>query len=330
VGEAIDLKVDVAGRNATARNHTATHLLQSALRQVLGEHVKQAGSLVEPERLRFDFTHFSAMTTPEIRKVEELVNGFIMINNPVDSREMAASEAMASGATALFGEKYGDSVRVVKVGEVSMELCGGTHVSAAGDIGFFKIVSEGGIAAGVRRIEAVTGAGAVGFVHDMENEQLKLAGLVKADGAGILDRVERIMARQKELQREVEILSAQLNAGKSADLLADAREISGVRVLATEVMTDDVKKLRELADSLRDRMGSGVLALGADINGKATLLVMVSSDLTARFKAGDLIRDMARIVGGSGGGKPEMAQAGGSQPEKLAEAMARLYELIGG
>lgn len=328
-GEAVDLKVDVSGRTATARNHTATHLLQSALRQVLGEHVKQAGSLVEPERLRFDFTHFSAMTATEIKKVEEIVNGFIMMNNAVDSREMAAADAMSSGATALFGEKYGDSVRVVRVGEVSMELCGGTHVQAAGDIGFFKIVSEAGIAAGVRRIEAVTGAGAVRFVQEMDNEQLKLAQLVKAEGGGILERVERILARQKELQREVETLRAQLNAGKSADLLAGVREISGVRVLSVEVATDDVKKLRELADSLKDQLGSGILSLGANIGGKATLLVSVSSDLTSRFKAGDLIREMAPIVGGSGGGKAEMAQAGGSQPERLAEALEKLYSLIG-
>ena len=328
LGEAVDLKVDVPGRTSTARNHTATHLLQSALRQVLGEHVKQAGSLVEPERLRFDFTHFSAMTTAEIKKVEEIVNGFIMMNDPVNSREMAVAEAKSSGATALFGEKYGESVRVVRIGEVSMELCGGTHVQAAGDIGFFKIVSEGGIAAGVRRIEAVTGAGAVRFVHEMENEQLKLAGLVKTEGGGILDRVERILGRQKELQREVETLRAQLNAGKSADLLAGIREIGGVKVLSAEVTTDDVKKLRELADSLKDQLGSGVLALGANIGGKATLLVSVSSDLTSRFKAGDLIREMAPIVGGSGGGKPEMAQAGGNQPERLAESLEKLYSLI--
>jgi len=209
-----------------------------------------------------------------------------------------------------------------------MELCGGTHVAAAGDIGFFKIVSEGGIAAGVRRIEAVTGAGAVRFVHEMENEQLKLAGLVKAEGGSILDRVERILVRQKDLQREVETLRAQLNAGKSVNLLAGIREIGGVKALSVEVAADDIKKLRELADSLKDQLGSGILSLGANIGGKATLLVSVSSDLTSRFKAGDLIREMAPIVGGSGGGKPEMAQAGGSQPERLAEALEKLYALI--
>jgi len=329
-GEAVDLQVDSPERLATARNHTATHLLQSALREVLGEHVKQAGSLVESDRLRFDFTHFSAVTPAELARVEELVNGFIMKNARVDSREMAVAEAISSGATALFGEKYGDSVRVVRVGDVSMELCGGTHVGAAGDIGFFKIVSEAGIAAGVRRIEAVTGSGALRFVRQIEDDQKQLAGLVRAEGGAIIDKVERLIARQKELQREVEMLRAQLNAGRSADLLAGTREIGGVKALAVEVKADDVRKLRELADSLKDRLGSGILALGADIDGKATLLVAVSADLTGRFKAGDLIREMAPLIGGSGGGKPELAQAGGSRPDNLAAALEKLYSLVGG
>ncbi|HZV83070.1 MAG TPA: alanine--tRNA ligase, partial [Geobacteraceae bacterium] len=329
-GEAVDLKVNTPERLATARNHTATHLLQSALRVVLGEHVKQAGSLVEPDRLRFDFTHFSAVTAEEIARVEDLVNGYIMTNTQVDSREMAAADAISSGATALFGEKYGDTVRVVRVGEVSMELCGGTHVVAAGDIGLFKIISEAGIAAGVRRIEAVTGSGALGFVRQLEDEQRKVAALVRAEGGAILDKVERLVTRQKELQREVDTLRSQLNAGKSADLLANIREIGGVKALATEVAVDDVKKLRELADTLKDKLGSGVLALGADIGGKATLLVAVSSDLTGRFKAGDLVREMAPEVGGSGGGKPELAQAGGSRPEGIKAALDKLYVLMGG
>jgi alanyl-tRNA synthetase len=329
-GEAVDLKVDTPERLATARNHTATHLLQSALRSVLGEHVKQAGSLVEPERLRFDFTHFSAVTTEELHRAEDLVNEYIMANARVDSREMAVADAVASGATALFGEKYGDNVRVVRVGDVSMELCGGTHVVAAGDIGCFKITSEGGIAAGVRRIEAVTGGGALSYVRQLEEEQRKLALLVRAEGGAILDRVERLISRQKELQREVDTLESKLNAGKSADLLAGSREINGVKVLATEVSVEDVKKLRELADTLKDKLGSGILALAADIAGKATLLVAVSSDLTGRFKAGDLVRQMAPEVGGSGGGKPELAQAGGSNPAGIAAALEKLYSLIGG
>ncbi|HEY5974754.1 MAG TPA: alanine--tRNA ligase [Geobacteraceae bacterium] len=329
-GEAVDLTVAGAERQATARNHTATHLLQSALRQVLGDHVKQAGSLVGPDRLRFDFTHFSAMTDDEVGRVEELVNGYIMENAPVHAREMELTEAMGSGATALFGEKYGDRVRVVKVGEVSSELCGGTHVGAAGDIGFCKILSETGIAAGVRRIEAVTGSGAVRYVQELADEQRQLAGLVKAEGGSVIDRVERLLARQKELQREIESLQGQVNAAKSADLLADVREVGGVRALAVQVPADDVKQLRELADSLKDRLGSGLLALGADIDGKATLLVTVSKDLTGRFKAGELVRQLAPLVGGSGGGKPELAQAGGSQPEKLGEALEKFYALLAG
>ncbi len=327
-GEAVDLRVDSFRRVATARNHTATHLLQSALRTLLGEHVKQAGSLVEPERLRFDFTHFSAMTTDEIRKVEELVNGYIMMNAQVDSEEMAAVDAISGGATALFGEKYGDRVRVVKVDNVSMELCGGTHVSAAGDIGLFKIYSEGGIAAGVRRIEALTGSGALSFIQQMEDEKRQLAALVKAEGGGIIDRVERILARQKDLQREIETLQAQVNVGKSNDLLAEIRQIDGVNILAVKVVVDDIRKLRELSDSLKDRLGSGVIALGAEISGKATLLVAVTNDLTGRFKAGELIREMAPLIGGSGGGKAELAQAGGSIVENLQSSLDKLYSII--
>ena len=328
-GEAVDLKVDNPERKATARNHTATHLLQSALKQVLGAHVKQQGSLVTPERLRFDFTHFSAPTPAEMLQVEELVNGYVLENATVHSREMELAEAMGSGATALFGEKYGEKVRVVKVGEVSSELCGGTHVGAAGDIGFIKIVSEGGIAAGVRRIEAVTGSGAVQFVQQLEEERKQLASLVKAEGGNLIDKVERLLARQKELQREVESLQARLNASASADLLAEVREIGGVKVLAVQVKADDVKKLRELADSLKERLGTGILALGADIDGKATLLVAVAAELTARFKAGELIKAAAPLVGGSGGGKPELAQAGGSQPEHLGAALEKICSIIG-
>jgi alanyl-tRNA synthetase len=210
-----------------------------------------------------------------------------------------------------------------------MELCGGTHVYAAGDIGFFKIASEAGIAAGVRRIEAVTGSGSLRFVRQLEDEQRQLATLVKAEGGGIIDKVERLLAKQKELQREVETLQAQVNAGKSADLLAGIREIGGVRILAVKVSVDDIRKLRELADSLKERIGSGVLALGAEIGGKATLLVAVTGDLTDRFKAGELIREMAPLIGGSGGGKPELAQAGGSQTGNLPLALEKLYSIIG-
>ncbi|MCM2359059.1 MAG: alanine--tRNA ligase [Geobacteraceae bacterium] len=328
VGEAADLTVAVGERSATARNHTATHLLQSALREVLGEHVKQAGSLVAPDRLRFDFTHFSAMTPEEIRRAEDLVNGYIMLNDEVHGQEMAVQEALESGATALFGEKYGERVRVVRVGGVSTELCGGTHVHAAGDIGFFKIISETGIAAGVRRIEAVTGTGALAFVRRLEDEQKRIAFLVKAEGSDPVDKLEKLLARQKELQREIETLQGRLNSAKSADLLAGLKEVAGVKVLAARVESADPKGLRELADTLKARLGSGIIALGCESGGKATLLVAVTSDLTGRFKAGEIVKALAPVIGGSGGGKPDLAQAGGGQPDKLTEALETIYSLI--
>jgi len=328
VGDAADLKVADAERSATARNHTATHLLQAALRQVLGDHVKQSGSLVNRDHLRFDFTHFSAMTAEELELVEDLVNANIMDNSEVTAREMSLDKAMESGATALFDEKYGDRVRVVKVGDVSAEFCGGTHVRASGDIGLFKIVSESGIAAGVRRIEALTGTGALRYARCLEDERKKIASLLKAEGGDTVDRVARLVARQKELQREIEALQGKLNASASADLLAGVRDIGGVKALAVKVDMDDPKGLRELSDSLKDRLGSGVLAIGTEKDGKATLLVAVTKDLTGRFKAGDLIKGLAPLIGGSGGGKPELAQAGGSMPEKLGEALEKLYSLL--
>ncbi len=327
-GDAADLAVAADERNSTARNHTATHLLQSALRDVLGEHVKQSGSLVTPERLRFDFTHFSALQPAELRQVEELVNGFIMANDAVHTEVMAMDEAIGSGATALFGEKYGDQVRVVKVGAISSELCGGTHVRAAGDIGFFKIVSEAGIAAGVRRIEALTGRGALKFTQQLEEEQKRIAALVKAEGGDNVDKINRFLTRQKELQREIETLQGRLNASHSADLLANSREIGGVKVLAVKVDMPDPKGLRELADTLKERVGSGIIVLACETEGKAHLLVAVTKDLTSRFKAGDIIKELAPIVGGSGGGKPELAQAGGSQPARIAEVLEKSYALL--
>lgn len=329
LGDAVNLTVDVDERRATARNHTATHLLQAALRKVLGDHIKQAGSLVEPDRLRFDFTHFTGMTSEELQQVEQLVNGWIMENPELNIHEMGVQEATDSGATALFDEKYGDTVRVVRVGEVSAELCGGTHVRAAGDIGLFKILSEGGIAAGVRRIEGSTGFNALGFVRKLEDERRAVADLLKADSSKLYDRIEKLVDRQRELQREVESLQGKLNAAQSGDLLSQVREIGGVKLLAVQVQVADVKALRDMADQLRDKLGSGVLVLGAELDGKANLLVAVTKDLTNRFKAGELVGQLAPVVGGRGGGKPELAQAGGTQPEKLAEALAAVPDLLG-
>ncbi len=330
VGDAADLKVSKSERDATCRNHTATHLLQSALRRVLGDHVKQAGSLVSQGRLRFDFTHFSAVTDEELRRIEEIVNTFVMANDPVVTREMNVAEAIEAGATALFDEKYGDSVRVVRVGEISMELCGGTHVRAAGDIGLFKIVSEAGIAAGVRRIEALTGLGALDFVRQMEDEQREIAALLKAEAGNTRDRLEKLLARQKELQREIETLQSKLNVAASGDLLSQATLVGSVRLLAVQVQAEDIKALRDLSDTLKDRIGEGVIALGAAIGGKANLLVAVTKNLSGTIRAGDIIKRIAPLVGGSGGGKPELAQAGGNQPEKLDEALAAVSGILAG
>ena len=327
-GDAVNLTVHTEKRRATARNHTATHLLQAALRQVLGEHIKQAGSLVEPGRLRFDFTHFTGVSTAELQQVENLVNSWIMENDELNIREMGMQEAVDSGATALFDEKYGSTVRVVRVGEISSELCGGTHVRASGDISLFKILSEGGIAAGVRRIEGATGFNALAFVRQMEEERRTVAELLKTDSSRLLDRVEKLVERQKELQREVEALQGKLNAAQSGDLLSQAQEVAGVKLLAVQVQVADVKALRDLADQLRDKLGSGVLVLGAELDGKANLLVVVTKDLTDRFKAGELVGKLAPIVGGRGGGKPELAQAGGPNPEKLPEALAAAASLL--
>ncbi|MDY0300668.1 MAG: alanine--tRNA ligase [Trichlorobacter sp.] len=328
VGDQVNLHVEVDERKATARNHTATHLLQAALCQLLGEHIKQAGSLVEPERLRFDFTHFAALTAAEIQQVEDLVNRWILDNQPLCVSEMEMQEAIASGATALFDEKYGDTVRVVRVGEVSAELCGGTHVQAAGDIGLFKIISESGIAAGVRRIEATTGFNAIRLVRKLEEERRTVADLLKTDSSKMLNRVEKLVAQQRELQKEVEALQGKLNAAQSGDLLNQCQDINGIKLLAAQVQVADIKALRDLADQLRDRLASGVLVLGAELDGKANLLVAVTKDLTDRFKAGELVGKLAPIVGGRGGGKPELAQAGGNQPDKLQEALAAAAKLF--
>ncbi|MDD4457355.1 MAG: alanine--tRNA ligase, partial [Syntrophotalea acetylenica] len=327
-GDAATLEVDAERRRATALNHTATHLLQAALIEVLGDHVKQAGSLVTPERLRFDFVHFSAMTPQELDKVETLVNCRIRQNAGVDTREMAHEEAVGAGATALFGEKYGEKVRVVRVGDISMELCGGTHAQASGDIGLFKILQETGIAAGVRRIEAVTGAKALEVIKDQERTLDHLANLIKTDRPQLETRLRKLLERQKELEREVESLQGRLNADQAGDLLRQAVAIDGVSVVCGRVDNLDGKALRELADQVRERMTSGVLVLGSAHDGKAGLLVAVTKDLTRRLQAGALVKQLAAMVGGGGGGRPDLAQAGGSKPELLGEALASVPQVI--
>ncbi len=326
------IKVDDQRRQKIVLNHTATHLLQAALQKILGDHIKQAGSLVEPERLRFDFTHFSPVTSEELIKIEEEVNAQIRVNAEVGSQVMAADDAQAAGAMALFGEKYGDEVRVITVGDYSMELCGGTHASAAGDIGLFRILSEGGIAAGVRRIEAVTGDGALAQVHQQQQTLQRLASLVKSDPQQLETRLQKLLEQQKELEKELEQMQAKANADRSGELINQAQDVSGVKLLATKVDGIDGKGLREFSDQLRDKLGSGVLVLVSTEGGKVALLVAVTKDLTGKIKAGDLIKPLAEIVGGRGGGRPEMAQAGGPDISKvealLQAAPEKLHQLL--
>ena len=327
-GDEVLLAVTEGRRRMIAANHTATHLLHAALRRVLGEHVKQAGSLVEPDRLRFDFTHFSPLSRAEIRRVEQLVNEEIRANTRLNVALLRREEALQSGAAALFGEKYGETVRVVAVGDFSKELCGGTHVGATGEIGLFKIVSESGIAASTRRIEGCCGAVALGRTQELEDEVLEFAAKLKTSPAELALRLEKLLARQKELERQAAELAARAARFDYEAVLSEATEVNGVRVLACRLEADSAKTLREAGDRLRDKMGSGIAVLAADLQGKVGLLALVSKDLTSRYRAGEIVKQVARLVGGSGGGRPDMAQAGGSQPEKIAEALAAVPKIV--
>jgi alanyl-tRNA synthetase len=328
IGQQVDMTVDGEARQATALNHTATHILHAVLVEILGDHVKQAGSLVTPDRLRFDFNHFSPVTPQELRRIEIEVNRHIRENDAVVSEEMEHERAIAAGATALFGEKYGERVRVVNLGEFSMELCGGTHAAAAGDIGLFKIVQETGIAAGVRRIEAVTGDKAVALIQQQEETISRVAGVIKSDRGHLENRLLKMVERQKELERELAALESRLKAGQADDILARTKEVNGVKLLTAEVEPTDAKGLRDMADKLRDKLGSGVIAIGCSHEGKANLLVVVTKDLTDRLHAGKLVAALAAEVGGRGGGRPDLAQAGGPEPAKLGTALAKTTDLV--
>jgi alanyl-tRNA synthetase len=320
-GDRVEALVDGPRRRATALNHSATHLLHAALRHVLGGHVQQKGSLVGPDRLRFDFSHFEPVSRGQLLDIERLVNQEIRENHLVETRIMSLEDAKGSGALALFGEKYGDRVRVLRMGDFSTELCGGTHVKAVGDIGLFKIVSEGGIAAGVRRIEAMTGAGALDWVEADEDRLLRLAGLLKGGREDLDDRVAGLLERSRGLEKELEQLKARLASSAGKDLASQAQEIGGIKVLAARLDGVDPKALRETLDQLKDKLGSGVVVLAAESDGKVSLAAGVTRDLTDRFKAGDLIREVAARVGGKGGGRPDMAQAGGSDPAGIPAAL---------
>ena len=330
----VTAEVDAEIRDATRRNHTATHLLHAALRQVLGSHVKQAGSLVAPDRLRFDFMHYQQLTAEEIARIERIVNDQIVLNTAVQTEVRSTQEAIAQGAMALFGEKYGDKVRVVSVPGFSMELCGGTHVRATGDIGLFVIVAESGVAAGVRRIEALTGLGALGWVQERRASLGRIVGALHVADDQAVEAIERIQGDIKRLSREVTQLKTKLAMGGGGTSNADETiEVSGVKLARRRVSSLNKDALRGLADSLRARIQSGVVVLASEDDGKVQIVVAVTSDLTSRIKAGQVVKELAPIVGGGGGGRPDFAEAGGRNPEKIDEllsaAPATIQKLLG-
>jgi alanyl-tRNA synthetase len=328
VGDEVEVQVDLERRRSTMKNHTATHLLQAALRKVLGPHIKQAGSLVAPDRLRFDFTHFAPLSPAEIERIEDEVNSQIWNNSQVVTTVMHLDEAMGSGAIALFGEKYQENVRVVEVPGFSKELCGGTHVPATGTIGLFKIVSEAGIAAGVRRLEAVTGAGALFRFRSDEQLLDTIQEEFRIGRPEIPALLEKMQAHIRDLQRQIGQLKIQVARANLGDVLAQARQIKGVRVLASVLPGTDRTALREIADDLKSRLGSGIIVLGTSQEGKVALIAMVTEDLARRVPAGKIIKGIAPIVGGSGGGKPELAEAGGKDSSGLADAIERTYAIV--
>ena len=328
VGAKAKMVVDLGRRAAIAANHSGTHLLQAALKAVLGDHVKQSGSLVTAERLRFDFTHFTRITDEELQRVETITNDMIRKNLPVDTEICSLSEALQTGATAVFDEKYADTVRVVKMGEMSMELCGGTHVTRTGDIGLLKILNETAIAAGVRRIKALTGAEALRHVQMAEEELKRTASLFKSGQLEVFKRTEKLQKSLRELEREIEALKSKLASRDSGDLLDEVKDIGGVKVLGAKVEIADAKVLREFGDKLRDRLGSGIILLAGKAGDRILLLCMVTKDLAGRFHAGNIISELAPVIGGKGGGRPDMAQAGGTQPENLDLLWTKLDALI--
>lgn len=331
VGDTVNLQVASAKRSDTCKNHSATHLLQKALKTVLGSHVEQKGSLVTPDRLRFDFAHFSPMTGEEIAKVEQLVNDAIAASYEVVTKEMPIEEAKKTGAMALFGEKYGDVVRVVDMGGYSVELCGGTHVANTGAITTFKIVSEAGVAAGVRRIEALTGAGVFAYYKEMESKLMEAAGLLKATPANLLDKLSHVLANEKALVSENESLKSKLAQDSLGDVMNQVVVVKDVKVLATSVNDVDMNGLRDLGDQLKGTIGDGVVVIASDCGGKVNLIAMATdAALKKGAHAGNLIKEIAPIVGGGGGGRPNMAQAGGKNPAGIPEALKAVAKVVEG
>ena len=326
VWDKIICTVDIQKRKAIMRNHTATHLLQASMRNIVGEHVKQAGSLVAPDKLRFDFMHFFPLSNAEIEEIEDMVNQEILENIDVEISVMDIKEAIASGATALFGEKYGETVRVVNVPGFSSELCGGTHCRATGDIGHFVIVSEGSVASGIRRIEALTGNAALGHFRRQENELRKIADMLKTEKPS--ERIERLLIEMKELEKEIERLKGRAASESSTALIEKARDVDGIKVISCRVDGLEKKDLRILADNLKERLGSGVIVLASAKDGEAAILSMVTKDLADKIKAGVILKKVSQLAGGRGGGKPEMAEGGTKEIEKLDGALEAVYDIV--
>ncbi len=328
-GARVTLKVDRARRDAAMLNHSATHILHYALRDILGSSVHQAGSMVAPERLRFDFNYKGPVGEAELATIEEEINARIREDAAVTTEEMAYDAALKAGALAFFGDKYGDVVRVVRMGDFSVELCGGTHVGRTGEVGLFKLEAESGVAAGVRRVEAFTGQGALEAIRRREKILAQMSDHLGARDAAALERLERLLAREKELEKKLRALEQKLVSGDhGAGADEQIREVGGVKVIVRKVAGIEPGAMRGMADQLRDKYKSAVVVIGSDLGDKVALLVAVTPDLVSKFKAGDIIRQIAPIVGGSGGGKPELAQAGGKDPAKLGAALERVFELL--
>ena len=327
VGDSVTAEIDAERRQSIVLNHSATHLMHAALREVLGEHVMQKGSLVAPDRLRFDFSHPQPVTVEELHRIEEMVNAAVRRNYETESSVMPFREAMDAGALAFFGDKYGDEVRVLRMGDFSMELCGGTHVSRTGDIGFFCIVSETGIASGVRRIEALTGAVANRWAWEQKELLRDTAEMIRAVPDNFREKLERLIEQNQSLEKELERLKSRQAHQAGGDLAQQAVEVEGIKVLGAQVDAD-AKSMRSMLDQLKDKLGSAVIVLASVKNKKVTLVAGVTPDQTERIKAGDLVNSVAGQVGGKGGGRPDMAQAGGDHPEALKEALESIPDWV--
>jgi alanyl-tRNA synthetase len=330
-GDTVTVKVDRQRRKAVARNHSATHLLHRALKEVLGDHANQAGSLVEPDRLRFDFTHYTGVSPEEMNRIEEIVNRAVLSNLKVETMEKSLDEARSMGAEALFGEKYGNVVRVVRMEDFSLELCGGTHLESTAEVGLFKLIGESSVGAGLRRIEAVTGEGALRFINAKEQQLNEIARITKSMPHELVQRVEGMAREIKELEGESESLRARLASYEVQSLLDQARDLNGARFLSARVSSPDMDSLRAMTDLIRDKLGSAVVVLGSTAGDRVNLVAAVTPDLVSRgLHAGKMVKEIAPLVGGGGGGRPEMATAGGKDPSRLQEALDRAYAVAAG